>query len=71
MRAMVIRIPIPTAVAGVRYVDVSLRQIDCLLADQPARCALPSEPPRSPPNRLRHRRLCAAAYASTPTATPG
>ena len=49
MRAMIIRIPIQTAAAGVRHVAVSLPRIDCLLVDQPGKYLLPENLP--PPTR--------------------
>ena len=49
MRAMIIRIPMQTAAAGVRHVAVSLPRIDCLLADQPGKYLLPEDLP--PPNK--------------------
>ena len=42
---MIIRLPIQTAAAGVRYVAVSLPRIDCLLVDQPGKYLLPENLP--------------------------
>jgi len=49
MRAMIIRLPMQTAAAGVRYVAVSLPRIDCLLVDMPHKYLLPEDLP--PPGK--------------------
>ena len=57
MRAtMFIQVPVQSAAAGVRHVAVSLPRVDCLLADQPAKYALPAPTgPDVPPQRVRGR----------------
>ena len=52
---MILHVPVQTAAAGVRHVAVSLPRIDCLVADQPAKYALPESlpAPTSPPHRVR------------------
>ena len=54
MRAtMILQAPSPRHSAHVRYIPVSLPRIDCLIADQPGKYAVPESPPvpSTPPRR--------------------
>ena len=42
---MIIRTPIPTGYGGVRHVSVTLPRVDFLVAEQPAKYALPESLP--------------------------
>ena len=42
---MTIRTPIPTGYGGVRHVNVTLPRVDFLIAEQPAKYALPESLP--------------------------
>ena len=51
IRAMIVRIPMQTAAAGVRHVAVSLPYVGFLLADQPDKYLRPEDLPPTPTAR--------------------
>ena len=61
---MTIRTPIPTGYGGVRHVSVTLPRVDFLIAEQPAKYALPESLP-APTDRKCHRGAARAGPAMT------